>query len=149
MSYSQSPSQLPAPCIIDSGIIVNKQDMQRLLIDLGRVRYVHSLDGKLQGEGEGCILEVFADPHQSTMIANHAIYLNVESFDYLQLTPGEDKETYFDLIQDNRQLRLICLSNPLQEPSIRNFNADALEAVVTQVLSAQLDVQLDNDDFCF
>jgi len=148
MSHSQSPHPFPAPCIIDTGIIINKQDMGRLLTDLGRVRYIHTLDGKLQNEGEGCILQVFADPHRSTLIANHTLYLNVQSFDYLQLNQSPDKETYFDLIQDNRQLRLIPLSNPLQEQSTQHLNADDLEAMVTQVLSAKWDVQIDDDGEC-
>ena len=148
MSHPQSQHQIPAPCIIDTGIIVNKQDMGRLLTDLGRVRYIHTLDGKLQNEGEGYVLEVFADPQRSTLIANHTLYLNVQSFDYLQLNQSLEKEVYFDLIQDNRQLRIIPLSNPLQEQSTQQFNAEALEAMVTQVLSAKWDVQIDDDGEC-
>jgi hypothetical protein len=148
MSHHQPPHQLPAPCIIDTGTIVNKQDMGRLLTDLGRVRYIHTLDGKLQNEGEGCVLEVFADPNRSTIIANRALYLNVQSFDYLQLNQSPEQETYFDLIQDNRQLRLIPLSNPYQEQSNQQLNADALEAMVAQVLSAKWDVQIDDEGEC-
>ena len=148
MSYPQSPHQLPAPCIIDTGIIINKQDIGRLLTDLGRVRYIHTLEGKLQAEGKGCVVEVFCDPHRSTIIANQTLYLNVQSFDYLQLNQSPEKEAYFDLIQDNRQLRLIPLSNPLLEQSTPQLNADALEAMVTQVLSAKWDVQIDDDSDC-
>ncbi|NEQ23289.1 MAG: hypothetical protein F6K28_29875 [Microcoleus sp. SIO2G3] len=148
MSHHQPPHQLPAPCIIDTGTIVNKQDIGRLLTDLGRVRYIHTLDGKLQNEGEGCVMEVFADLNRSTIIANRALYLNVQSFDYLQLNQSPEQETYFDLIQDNRQLRLIPLSNPYQEQSNEQLNADALEAMVAQVLSAKWDVQIDDEGEC-
>ncbi|MEO8890594.1 MAG: hypothetical protein ABI417_03505 [Coleofasciculaceae cyanobacterium] len=148
MSHSQSSHQLPAPCLIDTGIIVNKQDMGRLLTDLSRVRYIHSLDGKVQTEGEGCVLEVFSDFGRSTMIANQTLYLNVQSFDYLQLAQSDKNEPLFDLIQDNRLLRLIPLSNPLQEQSTQQLNADALEAMVTRVLSAKWDVQIDDDGEC-
>ncbi|NEP09019.1 MAG: hypothetical protein F6J92_35500 [Symploca sp. SIO1A3] len=148
MSYHQSQHQIPAPCIIDSGIIVNKQDMGQLLTTLSRVRYVHRIDGKVQSEGEGYVMKVFADPHRSTLIANQAIYLNVQSFDYLQLSQSPAKEAYFDLIQDNRQLRLIPLLSPLQEECSQQFNVDALEAMVTQVLSAKWDVQIDEDGDC-
>ncbi|HEY9822856.1 MAG TPA: hypothetical protein V6D35_19100 [Candidatus Sericytochromatia bacterium] len=148
MSHPQSSHPLPAPCIIDTGIIINKQDIGRLLTDLNRVRYIHTLDGKLQNEGEGCVLEVFSDPNRSTMIANHTLYLNVQSFDYLQLNQSPQNEPLFDLIQDNRQLRLIPLSNPLQEQSTQQLNADALEAMVTRVLSAKWDVQIDDDGEC-
>lgn len=148
MSHHQPPHQLPAPCIIDTGTIVNKQDIGRLLTDLGRVRYIHTLDGKLQNEGEGCVMEVFADSNRSTIIANRALYLNVQSFDYLQLNQSSEQETYFDLIQDNRQLRLVPLSNPYQEQSNQQLNADALEVMVAQVLSAKWDVQIDDEGEC-
>ncbi|HEY9599554.1 MAG TPA: hypothetical protein V6D33_17970 [Cyanophyceae cyanobacterium] len=148
MSHHQFRQQLPAPCIIDTGIIINKQDIERLLNDLGRVRYTHSLDGKLQSEGEGCVMEVFSDPHRATLIANQTLYLNVQSFDYLQLGQSPDRESYFDLIQDNRLLRLIPLSNPWFDQSTQELNAEALEAMVTQVLSAKWDVQIDDEGDC-
>lgn len=151
MTDEKTSSQLPAPCIIDSGIVVNKEDMRRLLSDLGHVRYIHILDGKFQSEEEGWVLEVFADPEQATLIANHRLYINLQSFDYLQIGQfSESSLTYFDLIQENRQLRLIPLSNELQDSvENRNIDADTLEEMVTQVLSAKWDVQLDDDDCPF
>jgi len=149
MSQEQPSRQLPAPCIIDSGILVNKADIQRLLSDFGRVRYIHTLDGQLQSEGEGWILEVFADPERATLVVNRRLYLNVMSFDYLQLHQSSDRETYFDLIQDNRQLRLIPQSSALQDQeATSNIDAATLEAMVTQVLSAKWDVQFDDEDDC-
>jgi hypothetical protein len=147
MSHDKSSSntRLPAPCIIDIGIVLNKQDMQRLLSDLSRVRYVHIQDGAVSSDGEGYVLEVFADPQRSTLIANHALYLNVYSFDYLELNQTPDAEPYFDLIQDDRKLRLIPLSNPMQEQMAHNLNAAALEAVVAEVLSASWDAQIDDE----
>jgi hypothetical protein len=139
-------TKLPAPCIVDTGIVVSKQDMQRLLADLNRVRYSYKQDGKLISEGEGYILEVFADPQHSTLVANHTLYLNVHSFDYLELTQSPEQQTCFDLIQDHRQLRLMPLSNPLQEQTTRNLNVAALEAVVAEVLSANWDVRIDDEE---
>ncbi len=145
MSYDQINYRVSAPCIIDTGIIVHKRDMQKLLVDVGRVRYLHLQDGEVQSEGEGYILEVFADEQQATLIANHALYLNVYSFDYLELQQSPEKETYFDLVQDGRLLRLIPLSNPLQEHARSTLNAAALDAVMDQVLSGGWDGQLDDD----
>jgi hypothetical protein len=148
MSQEQTQRKLPAPCIVDFGTIVNKDDMKRLLEDLNHVRYIHTIDNEFHTEGKGWVQEVFNDPHQSTLIANGNLYINLQSFDYLKLSQSSAKETYFDLVQDNRQLRLIPLSNLAQEPTnTYNFNAAAIEAMVTEVLSAQLDVQLDDDDF--
>jgi hypothetical protein len=120
--------------------------MQRLLADLNRVQYIHTQDGVVTSQGEGCILEVFADTQRSTLIANHALYLNVYSFDCLKLGQTTEQESWFDLIQDDRQLRLIPLSNPLQDQNTRNLNVAALEAVVAEVLSAGWDVQIDDDE---
>ncbi|MBD2485218.1 hypothetical protein [Planktothrix sp. FACHB-1365] len=150
MSYDQLNYRVSAPCIIDTGIVLNKRDMQKLLVDLGRVRYLHIQDGQICTEAEGYILEVFANPQQATLVANHSLYLNVYSFDYLELKQSPDKETYFDLVQEGgRLLRLIPLNNPLQEQFNRNFNAAALDAVMDQVLSSNWDAQIDEDDCPF
>jgi hypothetical protein len=147
MSYDHLPGNayLPAPCIVDTGIVVNKQDMQRLLSDLNRVRYRYTQDDTVLTEDEGYLLEVFADPQRSTLVANHTLYINVHSFDCLKLERA-DQQACFDLIQDNRRLRLMPLTNPLQDQSSRHLNAAALEAVVAEVLSASWDVRIDDDE---
>ena len=147
MSQDHTSHPLPAPCIIDFGIIINNEDMRRILNDLGRVHYIHTLDEEVQSEGEGWIVEVFSDPQQGTIVANRSLYLNVQSFDYLQLHRSPTQETYFDLMQDHRCLRLIPITHPPQTPEFSsNLDAATLEAMVTQVLAAKRDVQLDNND---
>lgn len=146
MSQNKRSSQVLAPCIIDNGIVVNKEDMYRLLNDLGHVHYCHYLDGECSGEGEGYIVEVFDDASQATLIANQTIYLNLSSFDYLQLE-ATGNGTYFDLIQEQRTLRLFPKSNPLNyHDADSNLDPATLEAMVTDVLSARHDVQLDEED---
>lgn len=145
MNSDRSQKMVAAPCIVDTGIVVNKQDMRRLLADLGRVGYIHTQDGQVYSEGEGFVLEVFADPHRSTLVANHALYLNVYSFDYLELNRGTESEAYFDLIQDSRQLRLIPLSNPLKDRESKYFNASTLETAIAEVLSAKFDAEIDDE----
>ncbi|NEP17881.1 MAG: hypothetical protein F6J97_13415 [Leptolyngbya sp. SIO4C1] len=145
MNYHDSGNaDFPAPCLIDQGIVINKADMLRLLNDLSRVRYVHEQDGQVSAQGEGYVVEAFAEPQQATLVANHSLYLNVCSFDCLEMGKIE-QETYFDLVHDNRRLRLIPLSNPLAEQTTRNLNAAALEAMVTEALSASWDACLDDD----
>ena len=137
-----------APCIVDSGIIVNKDDMQRLLNDLCHVSYRHSIDDCIDSEGEGFVQEIFTDACQSTLIANGNLYINLKSFDYLQLSKSSDNRACFDLIQENRQLRLIPISNnTLNREQNEGINAAAIEAMVAEVLSARLDVQLDDEEF--
>jgi hypothetical protein len=149
MTYDHRSQPLPAPCIVDYGMIINPDDIRRLLNDLGRVRYIHTIDGEVKSEGEGWIVDVFADPALSTLIANHLIYINIQSFDYLTLN-RVDGETHFDLVQDIRQLRLIPKLNSLQEATeTEQWDADTLEEMVTQVLAAKWDMQIDDDDCPF
>lgn len=148
MSQHRSDTKLPAPCIINTGIIVNKLDMRRLLADLGRVRYIHIQEDKYKSEGEGDVVEVFANQNRSTIVANHALYLNIYSFDYLELKQSSEQETYFDLMQDSCCLRLIPLSTPVQERATRKLNETAWEAMMEQVLSSRWDAEIDDDGSC-
>lgn len=148
MSHHRSDTRLPAPLIVNTGVIINKIDMRRLLSDLGRVRYNYTHEGKLHSEGEGDVMEVIANPNRATLVANHALYLNVYSFDYLELKQSPEQETYFDLVQDDFCLRLIPLSTPLQERITRSLNEISLEAMMDQVLSAKWDAEIDDDGAC-
>lgn len=145
MTYHLPETQIPAPCIVNTGVIVNKHDIRQLLSDLGRVRYVYTQENQLQSEGEGDVVEVFANPQRSTLVANHALYLNIYSFDYLELQQSPEAETCFDLIQESTCLRLIPLSTPLQERRERFLNTNAMEAMMDQVLSARWDAEIDDD----
>jgi hypothetical protein len=145
MSHHLPDIRIPAPCIVNTGIIVNKLDMRRLLADLGRVHYIYTQESQLLSEGDGDVMEVFANPQRSTLIANHTLYLNLYSFDYLELKQSPEKQTYFDLMQEGVCLRLIPLSTPLQERKDRNLNVSAMEAMMEQVLSARWDAEIDDE----
>jgi hypothetical protein len=145
MSHHLPDTKIPAPCIVNTGIIVNKLDMRRLLADLGRVHYIYTQEGQLLSEGDGDVMEVFANPQRSTLVANQALYLNLHSFDYLELQQSPEQQTYFDLMQESFCLRLIPLSTPLQEQKERHLNVSAIEAMMEQVLSARWDAEFDDD----
>lgn len=147
MIYKRSNDTVPAPCLIDSGILVNKQDIIRLLSDLTHVQYIHWQDGEIKSQGEGYILDVFADPQRSTLIANHAVYINVHSFDYLELKQSANQEAYFDLVQEGLMLRLTPLSNPLNQERTRVEDNLDLETMVAELLTAKLDAEQDDDGF--
>ncbi|MGB3136453.1 MAG: hypothetical protein WBG38_17605 [Nodosilinea sp.] len=135
----------PAPCIVDSGVVVNKTDMLRLLQDLGQVRYRHLQDGAPLAEGQGLVMDVFIDSQQATLVANHTLYINVHSFDCLEIGQTDADGSHFDLVQDNRRLRLIPLSDPMHDQVTRSLNAAALETMVADALSASWDACLDDD----
>jgi hypothetical protein len=144
MAHQSSPQPI-TPCIIDQGIVVNKNDIQRLLGDLTYVQYVHSINGCVYSQGQGCVVEVFNEPISSTIVANHGLYINLQSFDYLQLGQSTNGKAYFDLIQGDRQLRLIPLNNPLQEQLYPQINTEEIEAIFNQVLATKWDCQLDDE----
>jgi 7-keto-8-aminopelargonate synthetase-like enzyme len=148
MSYlaSSSHSGFPAPCIVDCGIVINKQDIQRLLTDLGHVHYRYTQEDAVLSEGEGFILEVFADAQQATVVTNSSLYLNVCSFDYLELRRSPDGDAYFDLVQDNCTLSLMPLSNPVKHQGEQTMNVAAIEAMIAEVLSANIDMRLDSGE---
>ena len=139
-----SPSQLPAPCIVDNGIVVNKADMLRLLKGLRHVRYIHRQDNDITSTGEGCVMEAFADPTQATLVANYSLYLNVHSFDYIEIVRG-DQDTSFALVQDNRCLCLTPIAKEKEQPPHSEIDAATLEAIVTEALSASWDASLDDE----
>ncbi|MEB3248906.1 MAG: hypothetical protein VKK07_06150 [Merismopediaceae bacterium] len=135
MNFPQSAQLLPAPCIIDIGLLVNKDDMYRLLDDLERVRYCYTLDSEVQSEGEGWVLEVFADAQQATIVANQSLYLNVQSFDYLKLRK-EAQQTIIELVHESRCLTLYPLNSvfpALDDPAA--LEIARLDALVSQVLT--------------
>lgn len=146
MNQDQRHCSLPAPCIVESGIVINKDDIKRLINDLTNVRYTHSLDGRIQNQGEGWILEVFNHPSQATIVVNNSLYINIQSFDYLQISQSPDQKTHFHLIQDNRQLTLIPLQDSTQQQEEeQDLDAVAIDAMLSEVLSARWDLQLDED----
>lgn len=146
MSNQNHFSSMSAPCIIDNGLIVNQEDLYRLLNDLGHVRYYHYLDGECSGQGEGYIVEVFHDNYQATLIANQTIYINLASFDYLQLETNQ-QQTHFNLIQEERTLSLVPVSSPLQDyQANQTLDPLTLEAILTDVLSAHSERQSNQED---
>ncbi|MFS8818970.1 hypothetical protein NW805_00655 [Synechococcus sp. W60.1] len=135
-----------APCIVNTGTLVNKRDIYRLLSDLARVRYFDIVDGSVRKQGEGCVVDVFQDPTAATLVVNRSLYLNVNSFDYACLRdPASEEEianlgkeqpgVVIDLVQDGRILRLVPLAEPRSDPEELLGDSQALRAAV-DVLAA-------------
>jgi hypothetical protein len=144
--------RVPAPCIVDTGMLVDKRDMHRLLGDLGRVRYVFFQDGGAAGagagmvsQGEGAVVEVFCEGFSATMVSNGSLYLNVMSFDGLKL--GRSSEgSFFDLMMDDRILRLIPVTETLGSQRVSGLDRAALDAVVADVLAGGWENGIEDDD---
>lgn len=136
---------LPAPYLVDNGIVVNKADILRLLNDLGQVDYIDFQDHEVLSQGTGYVMDVFAEPGVSTLVANQSLYLNVNSFDYLELKKLPDGQACFKLVQENRCLQLLPLTTPIQEQVTRAMDKVAIEEIVAEALSASWDACLDDD----
>ena len=147
MSYRQPTTKLPAPCIVDDGTVVSKLDMRKLLAGLGRVYYTYRLGDDIASEGEGVVIEVFADDRQATLVANRALHLNVCSFDYLELQRSSECEASFHLVQDRCVLTLTPMADPLRERHGRDLDDAALEAMFDRVLLTHLDAADDDERF--
>ncbi|MEL6354482.1 MAG: hypothetical protein AAFR58_22440 [Cyanobacteria bacterium J06627_28] len=141
----KNSSDFPAPCIVDNGIVIQKADMLRLLKGLHHVRYIHRQDDEITNTGDGCVVEAFASATEATLVANHALHINVYSFDYLEMIKvGE--ETSFALVQDNRCLCLTPIAKSQSRYHHQELDAAALEAIVTEALAASWDASIDSDD---
>ncbi|MEM1427469.1 MAG: hypothetical protein AAGF75_13075 [Cyanobacteria bacterium P01_H01_bin.130] len=121
--------------------------MQKLLAGLGRVKYSYLQDGAIASEGEGVVVEVFADDIQATLVANAALYINVCSFDYLEIARESDDRSIFSLVQENWVLRLIPQTSWLQDSGNIDIDEAALEAVFDRVLLANFDACADDEGY--
>ncbi len=99
-------------CLVDYGIIYSKRDMIRVLRDLDRVTYLDLIDNLAVAKGEGYVIEVYANGHDSTIIFNNRLHINVNGFDFLKIK--SDPENFIELISGHRTIRLKPLTNILK-----------------------------------
>ncbi|MFN8672898.1 MAG: hypothetical protein U0457_12555 [Candidatus Sericytochromatia bacterium] len=97
------------PCIIETGILYNHKDIQKVLRDLSYVIYQHIVEDQIKSSGEAYIASVVANNSSANIIANKRIYLNVNGFEYMSLKQEND-QTIIDLVDQFRTIRLIPLN---------------------------------------
>ncbi|NJL98041.1 MAG: RNA-binding protein [Synechococcaceae cyanobacterium SM2_3_2] len=143
-----APKSSLSPCVVDTGILVSKRDVYRVLSDLGHVRYVDILDGDVVSQGEGYVMEVYEDPQSATIVLNRTLYLNVCSFDYLKfglentdltLPVSQKPQSILDLVQEQRILRLMPLSDPLSDRLQVLEDSRALKEAVADAMASGWD----------
>lgn len=134
------------PCIVDEGIISNRQDMLRVLRDLGHVRYMDLYEDRVRSSGEGYVMRVFSKDDGATIFVNKRLYINVNGFDYLRLSRTEDENAAIDLVDDRRIVRLVPLTDPITDR--QTMACEALAQVAeSRFLDAHLaEVFMDEDD---
>ncbi len=104
-------------CLVEQGIIYSKRDMIRILRDLDRVLYVDLIDNASVANGEGYVVEVYANGFDSTLIFNNRLHINVNSFDFLKIISQPEKTV--ELISGHRIIKLKPLTNILQANQAR------------------------------
>ena len=130
------------PCIVDEGIIANRRDMVRVLRDLGHVRYADLVGDDVRATGEGIVSHVFSHEAAGTIVANKRLYVNVNGFDFLRLARTDADGTCFDLVRDERTLRLEPLTDPLRD----GHAIEEATYVSAEGLSSLMGVQLSEED---
>ena len=98
-------------CLVETGIIYSKRDMIRILRDLDRVLYIDLIDNASVANGEGYVVEVYANGYDSTLVFNNRLHINVNSFDFLKISSQPDKAV--ELISGHRIIKLKPLTNIL------------------------------------
>lgn len=99
-------------CLVDYGLVYSKRDMIRILRDLDRVEYFDLIDNSIVAQGEGYVIEVYANSFDSTLIFNNRLHINVNGFDFLKIKT--DPRKVIELISGHRIVKLVPLTNVLK-----------------------------------
>lgn len=91
-------------CLVNSGIVYSKRDMIRILRDLDRVQYLDLIDNVAAAQGEGYVIDVYANAYDSTLVFNHRLHINVNGFDFLKISSSPKK--IVELISGHRVIKL-------------------------------------------
>ncbi len=107
----ESNNENQISCLVEQGIIYSKRDMIRILRDLDRVSYTDLIDSLSVAQGEGYVVEVYANSFDSTLVFNNRLHINVNSFDFLKISSQPEKNV--ELISGHRVIKLKPLTNIL------------------------------------
>ena len=128
-------------CLVDTGIVYSKRDMIRILRDLDRVFYTDLIDNLSVANGEGYVVEVYANSYDSTLVFNNRLHINVNSFDFLKITTQPDR--LVELISGHRVIKLRPLTNILQANQSRiEEEIDEQRVVIANQLALDDEVNL-------
>lgn len=107
----ESNNENQISCLVEQGIIYSKRDMIRILRDLDKVSYIDLIDSLSVAQGEGYVVEVYANSFDSTLVFNNRLHINVNSFDFLRISSQPEKSV--ELISGHRVIKLKPLTNIL------------------------------------
>lgn len=130
-------------CLIEYGIVYSKRDMIRVLRDLDRVEYVDLIDNLTVAQGEGYVVEVYANSYDSTIVFNHKLHINVNGFDFLKIKSNPDK--WVELISGHRIIKLKPLTNILlSNQAAIEEEIDEQRVMIASQLACDNEVDIDS-----
>ena len=129
-----------APCLIETGTLVDFRDMLRALETLEGVHYTYTVDTDIIAEGDAALVKLMADSESATLIVNGCLFLNVGSFGYLDFGRTEAGEWRFVLYGDGTTLELIAVAESDDE------DAPTRPHLLSEELAPDFDALISLDD---
>ena len=130
-------------CLVNYGIVYSKRDMIRVLRDLDRVEYIDLIDGNAVAQGEGYVVEVYANSYDSTIVFNNRLHINVNGFDFLKIETATDRTV--ELISGHRIIKLKSLTNILTAHQAATIEEEIDEQRVAIASQLACDNEVDID----
>lgn len=140
----ENNNEMQLSCLVEYGTIYSKRDMIRILRDLDRVEYSDLIDGAIVAQGEGYVIEVYANGHDSTLIFNNRLHINVSGFDFLKMRSAPQKEV--ELYSGHRVIKLRPLTNVLNT-GINNIEEEIDEQRIALASQLACDNEVDVNYF--
>lgn len=133
-------------CLVNYGIVYSKRDMIRVLRDLDRVEYIDLIDGNTVAQGEGYVVEVYANSYDSTIVFNNRLHINVNGFDFLKMETSADRTV--ELISGHRIIKLKSLTNILtaNQTATIEEEIDEQRVAIASQLACDNEVDIDCPD---
>lgn len=136
-----TPRQLP-PLLVGDGTLTHSRDMVRALETVETFTYRYLVDGDLITEGRATLVRIMADSDSASVLVNGCMFLNVQSFQYINFRTDAEGQARFDLYVEGAVLEI----TPLDEPEIRTGQRQVIRMMEESVFDANSIVLLDDED---
>jgi hypothetical protein len=136
-----TPRQLP-PLLVGDGTLTHSRDMVRALETVETFTYRYLVDGDLITEGRATLVRIMADSDSASVLVNGCMFLNVQSFQYINFRTDTEGQARFDLYVEGAVLEI----TPLDEPEIRTGQRQVIRMMEESVFDANSIVLLDDED---
>ena len=132
-----------APCLVSKGTLTHPRDMLRALETIENLDYRYVVDGRCVEEGHTALVKLMADPESATLVVNGCLFLNVQSFRYLDFEHAGDDRWLFTLHGDGTVFELLSIPE-----SDSDGDGDKRPHLLSQELAPDFEslIALDDED---